>query len=84
MPTASFGQAFRQDLQPMYREPSKSRMPLSRRNHAVVGPLTPRYGPGCKRILVSDDYYPALARPSAPCAPERAGVDRRCGRCGRE
>jgi cation diffusion facilitator CzcD-associated flavoprotein CzcO len=26
--------------------------------------LTPDYAPGCKRILLSDDYYPALARPN--------------------
>ena len=26
--------------------------------------LTPDFIPGCKRILVSDDYYPALARPN--------------------
>jgi len=25
--------------------------------------LTPDYPPGCKRILLSNDYYPALARP---------------------
>lgn len=25
---------------------------------------TPRYGAGCKRVLVSDDYYPALAQPN--------------------
>lgn len=25
--------------------------------------LTPDYPPGCKRILISNDYYPALARP---------------------
>lgn len=25
---------------------------------------TPAYGAGCKRVLVSDDYYPALARPN--------------------
>lgn len=24
--------------------------------------LTPTYNPGCKRVLISDDYYPALAR----------------------
>jgi cation diffusion facilitator CzcD-associated flavoprotein CzcO len=24
--------------------------------------LTPRYAPGCKRLLLSNDYYPALAR----------------------
>lgn len=28
---------------------------------AVLAALTPRYEPGCKRILVSDDYYPTLA-----------------------
>jgi cation diffusion facilitator CzcD-associated flavoprotein CzcO len=27
----------------------------------LIAALTPRYEPGCKRILVSDDYYPALA-----------------------
>lgn len=26
--------------------------------------LTPEYGVGCKRILVSDDYYPALGQPN--------------------
>lgn len=26
--------------------------------------VTPRYLPGCKRILVSNDYYPALAQPN--------------------
>lgn len=28
---------------------------------AVIAALTPDYEPGCKRILVSDEYYPALA-----------------------
>jgi cation diffusion facilitator CzcD-associated flavoprotein CzcO len=31
---------------------------------------TPRYAAGCKRILVSDDYYPALARPNVTLARE--------------
>ncbi|ABI77646.1 putative 4-hydroxyacetophenone monooxygenase [Hyphomonas neptunium ATCC 15444] len=26
--------------------------------------LTPDFEPGCKRILISDDYYPALAKPN--------------------
>ena len=29
---------------------------------ALIEVLTPDYEPGCKRILVSDDYFPALAR----------------------
>jgi cation diffusion facilitator CzcD-associated flavoprotein CzcO len=24
--------------------------------------LTPKYSPGCKRSVISDDYYPALGR----------------------
>ena len=31
--------------------------------------LTPTYAMGCKRILVSDDYYPALMRPNVTVAP---------------
>jgi cation diffusion facilitator CzcD-associated flavoprotein CzcO len=26
--------------------------------------VTPDYAPGCKRLLISNDYYPALARPN--------------------
>jgi cation diffusion facilitator CzcD-associated flavoprotein CzcO len=26
--------------------------------------LRPNYSPGCKRSVISDDYYPALARPN--------------------
>ena len=26
--------------------------------------LTPKYNPGCKRVIVSDDYFPTLARPN--------------------
>lgn len=29
---------------------------------ALIEALTPHYDPGCKRILLSDEYYPALAR----------------------
>ncbi len=41
---------------------------------AIVDPvlrdvLTPRYAMGCKRVLVSDDFYPALARPHATVVP---------------
>jgi cation diffusion facilitator CzcD-associated flavoprotein CzcO len=32
--------------------------------------LTPRYTMGCKRILVSSDYYPALARPNVEVVTE--------------
>jgi len=26
--------------------------------------LTPKYNPGCKRVIISDDYYPTLALPN--------------------
>ena len=35
----------------------------------VIDALTPSYEPGCKRILVSDDYYPALALPHVQLVP---------------
>lgn len=36
--------------------------------------LTPGYAMGCKRILLSDDYYPALARDNVTVAPGLARV----------
>ncbi|TKX23035.1 FAD-binding monooxygenase-like protein 4 [Elsinoe australis] len=33
-------------------------------NPEIWSKLTPNYSPGCKRILISDDYYPALAQPN--------------------
>lgn len=34
--------------------------------------LTPDYEPGCKRVLVSDDYYPALAQDHVTLVPHGA------------
>ncbi|KAI8467539.1 MAG: hypothetical protein J3K34DRAFT_523626 [Monoraphidium minutum] len=31
---------------------------------ARAAALTPRYAPGCKRMLLSSDFYPAMARPN--------------------
>jgi cation diffusion facilitator CzcD-associated flavoprotein CzcO len=33
-------------------------------DEALRRTLTPHYEPGCKRLLLSDDYYPALNRPN--------------------
>jgi len=33
--------------------------------------LTPDHGPGCKRLLLSDDFYAALARPNAEVVTDR-------------
>ncbi|MEQ9451140.1 MAG: NAD(P)/FAD-dependent oxidoreductase [Pseudomonadales bacterium] len=35
----------------------------------LIKSLTPDYEPGCKRIVVSDDYYPALAQTHAHLIP---------------
>ena len=32
-------------------------------NAEMKGKLQPKYQPGCKRIIISDDYYPTLALP---------------------
>jgi cation diffusion facilitator CzcD-associated flavoprotein CzcO len=32
--------------------------------------LTPRYQMGCKRVLISDDYYPALQQPNVQLVPK--------------
>lgn len=34
------------------------------RDPALRARLTPRYGMGCKRVLVSDDFYPAVQQPN--------------------
>ena len=41
---------------------------------ALRAKLTPGYVMGCKRILISDDYYPAIARPNVDLV--TAGIDR--------
>jgi cation diffusion facilitator CzcD-associated flavoprotein CzcO len=45
------------------------------RDPALRARLTPSYVPGCKRILLSDDWYPALAEPNVEViADEAAGL----------
>lgn len=39
-------------------------------DRALRGKLTPRYLPGCKRILMANDYYPALIRPNVEVVSE--------------
>ena len=38
-------------------------------NPALHERLTPKYAAGCKRIIVSDDFYPALNRPNVTLEP---------------
>ncbi|MFN0028197.1 MAG: flavin-containing monooxygenase [Acidimicrobiales bacterium] len=37
---------------------------------ALIAALTPDYEPGCRRILVSDEYYPALAMAHVELVPQ--------------
>ena len=43
------------------------------RDAALRARLTPDYRLGCKRVLVSDDYYPALTRPNVTLETGRIG-----------
>jgi cation diffusion facilitator CzcD-associated flavoprotein CzcO/pimeloyl-ACP methyl ester carboxylesterase len=44
------------------------------RDPALRRKVTPDYVPGCKRVLIANDYYPALARPNVDLVTER--IDR--------
>ncbi len=68
----AFGVAFRKSK---YMEKAKS-VALRHMKQAVKDPglrakLTPNYMMGCKRILISDDYYPALAQSNVEVVTER-------------
>lgn len=39
------------------------------RDPALRAALTPHYGIGCKRLLLSNDYYPALTQPNVTLVP---------------
>ncbi|MFJ4921206.1 flavin-containing monooxygenase [Streptomyces sp. NPDC088725] len=59
-------QAFtkRPDLLGLVESLAKANMARSVKDPALRAKLTPSYRIGCKRILLSSDYYPALARPN--------------------
>ena len=50
------------------------RLALAHLRHQVADPalraaLTPTFQPGCKRLLLSDDFYPVLGRPEVTLVP---------------
>lgn len=51
-------------LMRIVEQQGKRHIARSIRDPALRRLLTPRYQPGCKRILLSSDYYPALAQPN--------------------
>lgn len=57
----------------------RKKIALDHLNHSITDPklkekLTPNYKIGCKRILISDDYYPTLERPNVKLIPESANA----------
>jgi cation diffusion facilitator CzcD-associated flavoprotein CzcO len=50
---------------------ARRHMERSVRDPALRAKLSPSYRAGCKRILLSDDYYPAIARPNVEVVTER-------------
>ena len=60
-------------------EIAKANMRKSISDPAMLRALTPNYLPGCKRLLISDDYYPALARPNVELVTDRIGEIEREG-----
>jgi cation diffusion facilitator CzcD-associated flavoprotein CzcO len=51
-------------LSPIIRAIGKRHLRRQVPDHGLRRQLTPDYAPGCKRILVSNDYYPALSKPN--------------------
>jgi len=71
---------YREASVPLFRHPAVmrrgQRIALRHLRKAVADPmlrakLTPGYTMGCKRILLSDDYYPALAQPNVEVVTDR-------------
>ncbi len=66
----------------------KAHLRATVRDRALRRALTPDYAMGCKRLLVSSDFYPAMSRPnselipSAQCSARSARTVSRCSTCG--
>lgn len=55
--SSDFAEEIRQQSSNMMRSQLADRPDLWKK-------LTPKYNPGCKRVIISDDYYPTLALPN--------------------
>jgi cation diffusion facilitator CzcD-associated flavoprotein CzcO len=64
--------AFRRDQAAIdeLRRTGLANMRRSIADPAMIEALTPDFDPGCRRILVSDDYYPALAENHVELVPQ--------------
>ena len=52
------------------REVGMHNMKAHIKNPELIKRLTPDHDPGCKRILIADDFYPALAKDHVELVPE--------------
>jgi cation diffusion facilitator CzcD-associated flavoprotein CzcO len=59
-------------IQKQFRAFGERQIARQVRDPALRAKLVPGYAPGCKRILVSDDWYPALQRPNVELVAEAA------------
>ncbi|HEX6241980.1 MAG TPA: NAD(P)/FAD-dependent oxidoreductase [Polyangiales bacterium] len=74
-----FGSAFRRPgRMRMIQALAEAHLKRSVRDAELRRKLTPDYVLGCKRVLLSNDYYPALAQPNVEVLP--TGVERVEGR----
>ena len=64
-----FGLAYRQGLLKPLEAMSRAQLRKQVRDPALRRKLTPHFRLGCKRILLSNDYYPALTKPNVDVVP---------------
>jgi cation diffusion facilitator CzcD-associated flavoprotein CzcO len=63
----------RASLAPVLKVVFKMRLRRQVRNPELRAKLTPDYSPGCKRILVSNDYFPAITKANVEVIPGGVG-----------
>jgi cation diffusion facilitator CzcD-associated flavoprotein CzcO len=63
----------RASLAPITRRLGRANLRRQVPDPALREKLTPHYAPGCKRILISNDYYPALSKPNVDVVTDGIG-----------
>lgn len=58
----------------LLRRASEAHLRRSIQDPSLRAQLTPDYAPGCKRLLLSDDFYPSLQKPNVRLVPQAAAA----------
>jgi len=58
----------------LLRRAAEAHLRRSVRDPQLRALLTPDYAPGCKRLLLSDDFYPAIQKPNVRLTPHAAAA----------